>query len=200
MCENPPVNYPHVKRLFLIASVLGVLLTATGANAASSKLPSDLLVTSQLPPHWRSYHVSRADTANCVEASFRSSPTHTRVRTFFIHSSAPTQLLAEELTTTSHPIATYKRAVASVAKCSNSNASFAGYSVSQSVHAVNLGSFAVPTTAYMLIASAGPVTVTSYLLFAHKHHTVMALGVASTSSVDVRAFKLLVVKAIAKID
>jgi hypothetical protein len=185
-----------VKRFFISAPLVLVLVLSGAIGASASTLSKELLTQKQLPS-WSPYGVAASRLARCPESSFQVSASNGEARVFLAQRSSET-LFAEKLVTSSDPAKAYATAVAKTAKCPaptiiNGNATF------QRIKALNLGSFSVTVRAFSLYAVVGGAAITGCVAYARKGNVVLEIGELSMGSINVRAFKSDVALALAKI-
>jgi len=189
-------------RLVRVVAALGaalVLSFSMAAGATSTPLASHLLTKSQMPAHFVLEHLTVSDTATCPESSFQLRSPVTSVRVAFADATVTHTLVVEKLYTSNKPVVALVKAVNSVTRCQSSSGSLSGYSVSQSIQPVKIGTVGAPVRAFSVLVNAGPDVVDGYLAFATRGTTVISIGEASASALSVRGFRRLVVKALARI-
>ncbi len=172
---------------------------STLAGASTTPLASHLLTKAQMPAHFVVEHLTTSDTATCPESTFRLGSSVSSVRVAFADATVTHTLVVEKLYTSNKPGAALFKAVSSVTQCQSSSGSLAGYTVSQSIKPVKIGSIGGPVRAFSVLVTAGPDVVDGYLAFATRGTTVISIGEASGSALSVRGFRGLVVKALARV-
>jgi hypothetical protein len=185
-----------MKRLMVTTSLV-VAMIFSGAVSASATMLSAQLVSQRQLPSWSRYDVVPSDVALCPESSFQVGTSHTEARVFFAQEKTET-LFAEKIVTSSNPTKTYANAVAKTADCPSAT-TIDGNATFQRIKTLNLGRFSVPVRAFSLSAVAGGAVVTGCVLFARKGNVVLDIGEISKGSINARAFKAEVVRALANI-
>lgn len=169
-----------------------VSVSASGATPLSQRLLSTKAV-----PGLTKYYLAPAETRSCPESIFRKPTTPASAREILANRSSET-LFLEKITTSKNPKSVYDTALAGLTKCRTTGVTSDGKVTSAKTRAVNLGHFSVPVRAYTVSFSVKGDDVAGVIAYATKGPSVIALGEVSLTTLNVRVFKVLLTKALAK--